>query len=453
MTSLNDYSRKLGIIESISIVLGRIIGSGIFRTPAPIMALVGSTLLFGIVWIIGALVAILGAVCYAELVAMMPKSGGPYVYLKNAYNPLLAFLRGWAMFFVSETAAIAAVAIVCAEYTSSLYALLMGVQFSKLYIIICALAIVWFLTLINLFGVLISGIFQNIFGIFKIASIAVIIILSFTASGNWKNFVSPLLPVDINGYTLISITSALSYSFFAFSGWEGATYIAEEVKNPEKTLPLSLFIGIVSVLVLYMAMNAAYLFQLSPSEIKTSTSIATDVMVRAIGSLGGIVIAIAIILCTFTNVGTQILCKSRTWQAMAQDGLFFKKLAPLNTRYHTPNNSLIAQSTWASILILVASLQKNMYETIIIFFTATSTLFNILTLLSLYIFRRKFPNMKRPYKAFLYPYSLIIIILIYLLLLITTFITNFFSSIIGIIITASGGLYYYFIIVRHRKYS
>src|SRR4030042_479072 len=149
-----EYKRDLGLLESVSIVIGRIIGSGIFRTPGPIMALVSCTSLFGVVWIIGGMVTIFHAVCYAELVAMMPKSGGPYVYLKAGYGPIWAFLRGWAMFFVSATGAIAAVALVFAEYLNEIWKIVFHVQLSHLHEILIACAVIWILTAVNLFGVL-----------------------------------------------------------------------------------------------------------------------------------------------------------------------------------------------------------------------------------------------------------------------------------------------------------
>ncbi|MCL1912261.1 MAG: amino acid permease, partial [Leptospirales bacterium] len=254
----SEYKRDLGLMEAVSVVIGRIIGSGIFRTPASIMALVMSTSLFGIVWAVGGLVTVLGAVCYAELVAMMPKSGGPYVYLNAAYHPLCAFLRGWAMFFVSETGAIAAVAIVFAEYAGALFTIVTGEPISRVTIIIVSLAAIWLLTAVNLFGVFLSGVVQNIFSWIKILALGGIIGIAFgSGKGNFANFTSPFFPSDFSWETVLAVGAALRYSFFAFSGWEGATYIAEEVKNPRKNLPLSLLLGISGVIILYIGANSA----------------------------------------------------------------------------------------------------------------------------------------------------------------------------------------------------
>ena len=169
-------SRQLGLPSAIAIVISRIIGSGIFRTPGPIMALVGSTLLFGSVWIIGAVITIFAAICYAELVAMMPRSGGPYVYLKEAYGPLIAFLRGWAMFFVSETGAITAVALVFAEYTVASITLVSGVVLSHAVVVMLALLVIVFHTFINCFGVKLSGVVQIIISSSKIVALGYIVV-------------------------------------------------------------------------------------------------------------------------------------------------------------------------------------------------------------------------------------------------------------------------------------
>ncbi len=445
-----DYKRDLGLVEAISIVISRIIGSGIFRTPAPIMALVGCTSLFGLVWVLGGLVTIFGAVIYAELAAMMPRSGGPYEYLKTAYHPFWAFLRGWAMFFVSETASIAAVALIFAEYLNALWIILFGEPYGRPALYAIALGTIWLLTSVNLFGVYLSGKVQNFFGAVKVVAVGGIIGVAFTSwsTGNWGNFTNPLLPEAFTGSTILVVGAALRYSFFAFSGWEGATYIAEEVKNPRRNLPLSLFIGIAGVMVLYLGANSAYLFQLSPERIAESPWVATEAMKVALGASGGILISVAVMLNTFGNVSTQILCKARTWQAMARDGLFFKSFRNLHPKYKTPNNALLGQGIWATVLLTFAILAENSYETIIDFFSATSTVFNVMVFGSIFVLRRKYPDVDRPYRAWLYPWSLIIILAIYCAFFIITLMTAFLPSLIGLTLTASGTVYYYFKVVK-----
>jgi len=450
-----DLKRDLGLVEAISIVISRIIGSGIFRTPAPIMALVGCTSLFGLVWVLGGLVTIFGAVIYAELAAMMPRSGGPYEYLKTAYGPFWAFLRGWAMFFVSETAAIAAVALIFGEYLNALWVIIFGEPFGRPVLYFVALGTIWLLTSINFFGVHLSGMVQNFFGSIKVIAVGGIIGVAFTSwsTGDWGNFVNPLLPEAWTGSTILVVGAALRYSFFAFSGWEGATYIAEEVKDPRRNLPLSLFIGIAGVMVLYLGANAAYLFQLSPERIADSPWVATEAMKVAMGASGGILISVAVMLNTFGNVSTQILCKARTWQAMARDGMFFDRFARLDPRYKTPNSALLGQALWATVLLTFAILAENSYEIMIDFFSATSTVFNLMVFASIFVLRKKYPDVDRPYRAWMYPWSVIVILIIYSVFFIITVMTAFLPSLIGLALTATGAIYYYFKVVVNQQSS
>tara|TARA_B100001167_G_scaffold191035_1_gene159861 strand:- start:17 stop:1390 length:1374 start_codon:yes stop_codon:yes gene_type:complete len=457
---LTDYKKDLGLKESTSIVISRIIGSGIFRTPAPIMALVGCTSLFGLVWVLGGIITVFGAVIYAELTAMIPKSGGPYVFLKEAYGPYIAFLRGWAMFFVSETASIVAVALVFTEYINAIFVIVTGDPFGLLTTLTISLITIWTLTSINLFGVGLSGKFQVFSSIVKIAAVGAIIGITLTgfSTGNLGNFSDPLWPQDFGWSTILSVGAALRYSFFAFSGWEGATYMAEEIREPQKTLPLSLFLGIGGVMVLYLGANLGYLYQLDVESIKENKWVATAAMKVVLGASGGILISIAVAINAFGNISTQILCKGRSWHAMARDGLFFDNFKKLHPKYHTPNNALIGQGIWATVLLLFAVVSTylrsgisgtNTYEIIIDFFSATSTVFNLLTFGSIYVLRKKYPHKDRPYKALFYPWSMILVILLYLSFLLLTLITAFIPSMVGILLTVSGTFYYRYKVAKN----
>ncbi|MDH5656544.1 MAG: amino acid permease [Spirochaetia bacterium] len=440
-----ELKRSLGITEAFSIIIGRIIGSGIFKTPGPMMIAVGgATGLFFGAWVIGGIATILSAVLYAELTAMMPRSGGPYVFLKAAYPPVWTFLRGWAMFFVSETASIVAVALVFSEYGSVIFELTTGIAPSHSAEITAALILIWSLTLVNFFGVGFSGIFQNIFSFLKIASLFAIIGASAAGSGSFSHITEHASADNWDLGAMFGVVAALRYGFFAYSGWEGATYVAEEIKNPRKNLPLSLFFGIGGVMILYLAVNVSYLYMLTPSEIMISNKrIASDAMSKALGSFGGIMIAAAVVISTFGNVSTQILVKSRTWYSMARDGLFFSPLARLNSNYKTPNAALAAQAVWASVLLFAASFNEKTYESIIDFFSFTSAVFNVSTFLSVFVLRKKYPDAPRPYKAWGYPWTLIIVLVIHLWFMIVTLIDAFIPSLAGILLTCSGFLYYY----------
>jgi len=442
----SELQKGLGLTEALSIVIGRIIGSGIFRTPGPMMiAVAGSVPLFFGAWIVGGIATILSAILFAELAAMMPRSGGPYVFLKMAYPPLWTFLRGWAMFFVSETASIVAVALVFSEYGNSLITLATGNPVSRFAELGGAFAIIWLLTAANLFGVFLSGRLQNLFSFVKLASLLIVVVAAFSAdSGSLSHFVqSPENRGDLLSW-MIAIAAALRYGFFAYSGWEGATYVAEEIKQPRRNLPLSLFFGISGVMLVYLAVNGAYLYQLSPSEILSAEKrIASVAMERAAGPAGAFFIAIAVMISTFGNVNTQILVKSRTWYAMARDGLFFQTAAKLDPDYKTPNRAMVLQGGWATVLLFGAGFAENTYETIIDFFSFTSAIFNVSTFLSVSLLRKKYPDIPRPYRAFGYPWTLIAVLLIQGWFMGVTLYDRFLPSMAGVLLTCSGFLFYY----------
>lgn len=430
--------RLLGLKEATAIVVNRIIGSGIFRTPAPIFAMVGSVALFYEVWIIGAVATLFAAFCYAELVAMLPRSGGPYEYLKEAYGPKVAYLRGWAMFFVSETGAIAAVAIFFSETLSSV----LFQEVNPLSVILLSVAVVWLLSYVNSRGVKLSGALQNIFSLVKVAVLLLVLFACFSDGVMPASFNYPTESKGLWG-TILAIGAAMRYTFFAYSGWEGATYVAEEVKNPGKNLPASLFIGIGIVLLLYLLVNTGYLNILGAAGVENADVVAVDALVAALGVAGGVAVSIVIMASTFTNLNSQLFVKSRTWFAMARDGLFFRRLADVHPRFHTPNKALYAQAFWSTVLILFAGFAESAYETVIDFFSFTSSIFNVLTLLALYVLRKKMPDMPRPYRAWGYPYTLIIVVAIYVAFMIITLITAFWPSLIGIVLTLTGLLFYH----------
>lgn len=433
-----ELERKLGLPEALSIVVNRIIGSGIFRTPAPIMLIVGSVSMFYGVWLLGGIATILGALCYAELVSMMPRSGGPYVFLKTAYPPVVTFLRGWAMFFVSETGAIAAVLLFFSENLLALFPELI----SKFNIAIVAVFIVLTLTLSNAFGLKISGALQNVFSVAKVLALVLIVLFSFSRGLNSENFTAAPQTITGGWNGLLAMMTALRYGFFSYSGWEGATYVAEEVKNPRKNLPRSLFIGIGLVMLLFLLVNTAYLNMLLPADLGASSVVAIDAMKLAVGPGAALFVIVAIMISTFGNVNTQILVKSRTWYAMARDKMFFRKLAFLHPKYKTPNYSLLAQAGWAVILILFASLAESAYEGVIDFFSFTSSVFNVLTFTAVFVLRKKFPDVNRPYKVWAYPFPLIVVLLIQGTFMIATLITAFIPSVIGVLLTSTGLVYY-----------
>lgn len=438
-----ELNRQLGLTEALSIVVGRIIGSAIFRTPGPIMLLVASVSMFYGVWIVGGIATLLGAFCYAELATMMPKSGGPYAYLKAAYPPVWTFLRGWAMFFVSETGAIAAVALVFAESTNEFYMIFAGERFSLAMEILIALSVIWSLTFINCFGVFLSGILQDIFSLLKLFALGAVIAVCLIKAGEVTHFKTQFWPEQFSWSSILAFGAAMRYGFFAYSGWEGATYVAEEVQKPRRNLPFSIILGIAGIMLLYLAANSAYIYQLPFSQFKHSKLAAVDAVKTAVGAVGGVLISLAIMLNTFGNVSAQILCKARTWYAMSRDGLFIGPLSKIHSKYKTPNAALIVQGLWATVLLILAAFAEHAYTTIIDFFSFTSSIFNVSTFAAVWILRRKYPDIPRPYRTWGYPVTLILVLLIQIWFMIVTLITAFVPSLLGIVLTCTGLIYYY----------
>ncbi len=457
----------LNLGEAVAIVIGRIIGSGIFRTPGSIFIVVCgldlsqnyelhqiplaqlSVGLFFLAWVIGAISTYLGALCYAELVAILPNTGGPYIYLKAAYPEFITFLRGWAMFFVSETASIVAVAVVFSEYGLLLLEQSIDISLGRFSQLSFALALIWIFTFANCFGVILSGILQNIISFFKVFALTIMGLIFLQVGGDTQNLQNNFWPQKWGWVTVLGLGQAMRYTFFAYSGWEGATYIATEVRGARRKLPLSLFIGIGIVMSIYLLVNAGYVSQLGPTQIVIDHKrIALSAMESALGAGGAILLSAFVLLSTAGNVSTQIMVKARTWYAMAQDGLFFQPAAKLHPKHQTPNTSLVLQASWATFLLFCSLSFENSYETMIDFFSFTSTLFNILTFTSVWILRYKMPNITRSFRVPFLPLVLGIVLVIQISFLLITLYDRPIESLFGIALTFSGIFYYI-----HKKRS
>lgn len=441
-------TRALGLREALSLVVGRIIGSGIFRTPGPIMALTLSPGQFFAVWLLAGGMTMLSALCYAELVAMLPRSGGPYAYLKEAYPPWWAFVRGWAMFFVSETASIAAVALVFAQYAAVLWTSTGGATWPRGSETALAVAGVWLFTWVNVHGVRTGGAVQNVLTVLKLGGLVAIAGAGLAlARGAGYTLRVPGVgegagPVTEFWKTVLGVGAAMRYAFFAFSGWEGATYVAEEVREPERNLPRSILWGIGVVLGIYLLVNLAYLRQLGPGGMAGSKQVAADAMRSALGPGGAVLIALAVVLSTAGNINAQVLVKARTWHAMARDGMFPRRLGIVDAKHHTPLGALVGQALWATVLLVVAGLAGRAYETVIDFFAFTSSIFNLSTFIAVWVLRRRMPHASRPFRVPGWPVTLVVVLVIQAAFMVVTLITAPIPSLLGLALTATGLVWY-----------
>lgn len=420
--------RVLGVWDIISIVVGGVIGSGIFLVPSNIAAQVGSPLLLFLVWIVGGLLSFFGALSFAELGAALPHAGGIYVYLREAYGSLIAFLFGWTLFLVIDSGAIATLTVAfSSKYLPHFFYL------SPLGSKLVAVAFIAFLTAVNYIGVRWGANLQNLLTVIKfLALLAICIIIFIFAEGNSANFVSSS-PQSFSWKFVGSFGIALVASLWAYKGWESATYSAGETRNPERNLTMGLFIGTLIVIFLYLLANLAYLYVLPTSEMAKSNRIASDAMNLAIGPLGASIIAF-IILFSITGAANQnFLCSPRVYFAMARDGLFFKKIAKCHPRFLTPHVSIVAIGLWSIVLSLSGT-----FEQLFTYVIFGQWIFFGLTVAAVIVLRRKNPNFHRPYKTFGYPVTPIIFIIAALYISLNSLVNQFWNSMAGLIIIFLG---------------
>jgi basic amino acid/polyamine antiporter, APA family len=342
------YARRLGLFSATMAVIGGIIGGGIFLTPSTVATRVGSASFILIAWVVGGLVALIGAFCYAELGARRPRAGGGYVYLREAWGPLPAFLYGWALLLVIATGAIAAVAVTFASYALALVGL------SPRLTAPVAVGAIVLLTGVNYVGVKPAAVTQNVFTVLKLAALAALIIvgLSFSTSTALYRPLPPSTAPDGLWGGVVALGTALVPILFTYGGWQQTNFIAEEIVDPERNLPRALVLGVVVVVAGYLLANLAYLRVLGPGGLAASSAPAAAVMRAVLGPAGSTIIAAGIAISTFGFLNLVILVTPRVFHAMAADGVFVPSLARLHPVYRTPTAALLLQATWAIVLTL-----------------------------------------------------------------------------------------------------
>ncbi|MFM7216388.1 MAG: APC family permease [Bacteroidota bacterium] len=437
--------KKLGLLDSTTIIAGSMIGSGIFIVSAGIATEVAFSPGFLLLaWILTAVITILGALSYGELSAMMPKAGGQYVYLKEAFGPLWGFLYGWALFAVIQTGTIAAVAVAFAKFTGVFLPVispdnvlidLAGLKINTQQVL--AVLVVTGLTIYNFGELRSSAILQNIFTITKVLALLLLIILGFwfgiNGVGDWNHF-SPAFPETIDWGTISIFGAAMTGALFSADAWNNITYTAGEVDRPQRNLPLSLFLGTSSVLILYILANVVYLYVLPIESIAKAENgrVATLLMQTVLGDSGKYFMAAMIMVSTFGCLNGIIFTAGRVYYAMAQDGYFFKKAAVLN-KNNVPANALVMQCIWACLLCFSGT-----YGNLLDYIMFVVMIFYVLTIIGLFVLRIKRPDMERPYKAFGYPVLPAIYILLAAWVAAVMFIHHMDYCLYGLVIVAAG---------------
>ncbi|MEN3039279.1 MAG: amino acid permease [Candidatus Kryptonium sp.] len=450
------FEAKLGLFDATMIVMGSMIGSGIFIAPSIMAGYMPVPQFLILLWVVGGILTAFGAIAYGELAGMMPKAGGQYVFLREAYNPLLGFLYGWTLFFVIQSGFIAAVAIAFAKYLGVFIPALsennvifkiniLGWDYTLNSAQLVGVGVIAFLTCINCFGVVFGAFVQNLFTVSKIAAIVALVLLAFAiGNGNWSNFFEsfsvenfqPIAPPEaLSMGFLAAFAVAMSKALFAYDAWNSVTFAAEEVKEPHKTVPRSLVLGTIGVMLVYVLANMAYLYIVPIREMAVipDNRVAAEVAERIFGVIGAQLIAIAIMISTFGCDNGMILAAPRVYYAMAKDGLFFKGAGKLHPKYKTPVNSLILQGVWSSVLTLSGT-----YSALLTYTAFTSLLFNVLTVIGLFILRKKYPDRERPYKAWGYPIIPILYILVAVFFIIYIIVGDPKSSGLGLLLVLIG---------------
>ncbi|OGD29326.1 MAG: hypothetical protein A2Y56_10625 [Candidatus Aminicenantes bacterium RBG_13_63_10] len=394
--------RVLGLWDIVSIVIGGVIGSGIFLVPMAMAGHVQSPLLMLAVWVVGGLLSFFGALSFAELGAMYPEAGGIYVYLREAYGHLVSFLFGWTLFLVIDAGAVATLAVAFSkEYLPQLIP-----NMSGLTIQLVAAGMIIFLMAANYIGARWGANLQNVLTVIKFGALIIICAVIFIfAKGDAANFVSPK-PSNFNMGMIGAFGAALVASLWAYKGWEAATYSGAETKRPERNLPLGLLIGTAVCVIIYIIANLAYLYVMPVGEIAQTPYVASVAIGKVIGPLAAALTAVVILFSIMGAANQNLLCSPRVYYSMARDGLFFKSLAGIHPKFHTPHLAIIAMGVWSIVLSLWGSFEKLFTYVILgewVFFGMTAA--------AVIVLRKKRPDLKRPYKTFGYPVTPFIFIL------------------------------------------
>ncbi|UQB70139.1 APC family permease [Epilithonimonas zeae] len=420
--------KKLKLWDAVMIVMGSMIGSGIFIVSADIMRNLGSGYWLIVVWLITTLMTIAAAISYGELSAMFPKAGGQYTYITEIFGKLMGFLYGWGMFTVIQTGTIAAVAVAFGKFTAYLIPSLNDAapifqngDFKITWIQILAIVVILFLTFVNTKGVQSGKILQNVFTSSKIIALLGLIVLGFVliSQSNWSSNMSfgweafqNLKQTEwksISGATILGgIAAAMVGSVFSSVAWENVTFISGEIENPKKNVVKAMILGTSAVMILYLLVNFVYLNALDRDSIAFAANdrVAVAAAEKMFGNAGTIIIAVLVMISTFGCVNGIVLAGARVFQTMAKDGLFLKS-AVENNKNGVPAKSLWMQGIWASLLCL-----SGQYGDLLDMISFVIVLFYMITVFGVIYLRIKKPEMERGYKTFLYPFTPILYLLI-----------------------------------------
>ena len=435
-----ELKRDLGLWSAAAIVVGTVIGSGIFIVPKSMVLNVGTPGMVLFVFLFGGLLSLAGALTYAELAAMLPEAGGEYVYLREAYGPMWAFIYGWTQLLVAKSASIATLATGFYLYLANFFPLLEKVIASATlpYIGLVeirngqlfAMVLIASLGLLNYFGVRIGGNVQVAVTIVKVAAIAAIILLGlFAGVGEVSNFSTSVKSVGGASGFFAALVAAL----WAYDGWNNVSMVASEVKDPQRNLPLALIAGTLAVMAIYMLANVAYFYVLPAESVANSNRVAGEMMRRIFGAPGAAAVSVAAMISIFAALNGSILTGARVPFAVARDGLMWPSLGKIHPHYFTPANSIVALSLWSMVIVLTGG-----YDFLFNLVIFSSWILYGMATASVIVLRRKRPDLARPYKTIGYPVVPILFVLVTIALLGQTFYDKPGQSMMGLLIILLG---------------
>ena len=468
----SDSHTLLSYRASLSVIIGSIIGAGLFMKPAAMAAQLGSPVALTLVWVVAGLFTLCGALVFAELGAMMPKTGGLFVHFKTIFGEKIAFLYGWSAFSVINTAAVAAIAVVCASYLGkfiplvdlpsswidnySIHLPLLGTLFplKDIGVKILSIGLVSVLTWLNTRSLQMGSRLQLMTSVLNMSILLLLIVGIFSSTnGSVKNFWAESAVVQPHSY-LAGWAAAMTGAFFAYDGWINIISMAGEVKNPQQTIPRSLLTGVLLCVLLYVLVNQAYLFVLPVTEMAIAPLVAANAIENAWGHSASLIVAFMIVCCTFGALNGNIMATSRITYAMGKEGIFANSVGKLHPRNNTPHRSLWLHGGWTSFLILTGS-----FELLADMFVFVTWIAYALGAIGILIWRYRYPELNRPYRIWGHPFTTFAFIFFSLFYLGATIykdiqlyqqgVQPIINSLFGLFITLLGlPLYYYY---RYRS--
>lgn len=444
-----ELERRLNGWHATAIVVGTIIGSGIFLVPSEMMQAVGSARMVYAVWIVGGILSFFGALTYAELGAMRPQAGGEYIFIRDAYGAPASFLYAWTWFIIAKPASIASVTTGIVRVLGSFSgmeflshtALHAGISLSWGQLLAIALAVA--ISALNYAGVQWAGNFQLTFTLLKVALVLAIVSLCFGShAGNWQNFAGEISSTRGGfAHNVAGFMAALVAALWAYDGWNDLNMVAGEVKHPEKTIPRALIAGVALVGALYMLTNAAVQYMLPPAAVAASQNAAGDAMRVAVGAGGAALVAAGMAISMLVTLNGTVMSGARIPYAVARDGLLFHALAEVHPKFRTPAVAIVVQCALAAALLTISGKFRELFSLAIF----AEWLFYMIAASTIFVFRRREPNAPRPYRVRGYPVVPALFVLASAALLYYSFMDNLRLSLGGVVVIVAGlPVYAYF---------